>query len=275
MSGADPAPPLRETQRRLRALITAASGSVEAREADALLRGDPPPPAGVRLDVYAHAWFARIHGVLASDFGALAQVLGEEDFRALARAYLTAHPPQRPSLRDAGAELADFLAAAPAAAGWRERHPFAPDLARLEWALVEAFDAADAPVLPREALAALPPGRWPELRLVFQPALRRLALGFPVQRLRSEHDAGAAELPGTLAPQPTQLCVWRRDERVFHRALDPPEAAALELACHGASFGQLCETLAARLGEAEAPPRAAALLARWQQDGWLAALDAS
>ena len=269
MSGTDP---LRETQQRLRALITAPSGSIAAPEIDALLRGDPPPAAAVRLGVYAHAWFARIHGALADDFGALARVLGESGFRELVRAYLAAHPPQRPSLRDAGARLADFLGASPAASPWRERHPFAPDLARLEWTLVEAFDAADAPVLAREALAALPPERWSGLRFAFQPALRRLALAFPVDRLRSQHDADAPELPSMLAPHPTQLCVWRRDERVFHRPLDPMEAEALDLARRGASFGRVCEALAARCTDAEAPQRAASLLARWQQDGWLAAL---
>jgi hypothetical protein len=266
---ANPAPRLRAAQRRLRELISAPSGPAREREARALLRGDDEKPAEVRLEVYAHAWFHRIHQALAGDFGALARVLGEDGFRALVEAYLTAHPPSHFSLRDAGARLSGFLAGSPAAAALREGCPFAPDLARLEWAIVESFDAADAAPLPREALAATPAERWAELRFVFQPALRLLALGFPVERVRQAHDAEQA-LPVRLAPLPTQICVWRKDERVYYRALAPVEAEALGQALAGAPFGRLCEGMAARLSAAEAPARAAALLGAWQAEGWLA-----
>ena len=259
---------------RLRELITAPSGpdaQEREREAGALLRSDPERPAALRLHVYGHAWLHRIHGALAGDFGALARVLGEAAFRELVIAYLRAHPPHRPSLRDVGAKLPEFLAGSPAAAALRDRFRFAPDLARLEWALLEAFDSADAASLPRDALAAIPPERWAGLRLSFQPALRLLALDFPVDRVRRAYDLDDAELPAVLAPLPTQICVWRSEERVFHRALEPIEAEALARALAGAPFGRLCEGVAARLSEAEAPLRAAALLARWQADGWLAA----
>jgi hypothetical protein len=204
----------------------------------------------------------------------LVRVAGAEAFRALVLAYLAAHPPRSPSLRDAGDRFAAFVAHAPEAEDLRRRLPFTPDLARLEWALVEAFDAADAPVLARETLEALPAERWAELRFVLQPALRRLATDFPVERLRLAHDRGDAELPRGLAPQPTQLCVWRAQERVFYRALAADEAEALALAADGASFGDLCERIAAHGSESEAPLRAASLLERWRADGWLAALAA-
>jgi hypothetical protein len=90
--------------------------------------------------------------------------------------------------------------------------------------------------------------------------------------VRLAHDRGQAALPGDLPASPTRICVWRTDERVFHRPLDPDEAEALELALAGESFGRLCEAIAARLTDAEAPARAASLLARWQADGWLAGL---
>jgi len=263
-------PRLREAQLRLRELITAPSPENREREALALLRGDPERPAAVRLDVYRHAWFHRIHGALAGDFGALARVLGEAPFRELVIAYLRAHPPHRPSLRDVGAKLPEFLAGSPAAEALRDRHAFAPDLARLEWALLEAFDAADAAPLPREALAAVAPERWAGLRLLFQPSLQLLSLDFPVDRLRRAHDQEEAELPAVGALLPTRVCVWRSEERVFHRALEPVEAEALARALAGASFGRLCEGIAERLSEVEAPQRAATLLARWQDDGLLA-----
>jgi hypothetical protein len=264
---ANPAPRLRETQRRLRELIRAPSGPAREREARALLRGDAEKPAEVRLEVYARAWFHRIHQALANDYAALARALGAEGFQTLLEAYLRTHPPSRPSLRDAGAQLPGFLAG-PAATPLRERFPFAPDLARLEWAIVEAFDAADAAPLSREALTATPPERWAELCFAFQPALRLLALGFPAQRVRQAHDAEQA-LPDRLEPMATPVCVWRRQERVYYRALEPLEAEALGQALAGEPFGRLCEAIAARVSSREAPARAAALLESWQAEDWL------
>jgi len=274
MEQAESAAALRETQRALRALITAPSGAGAegTQRAEALLRGDARRPIEARLAVYTYAWLARLKSALADDFPALAQALGEPAWGALVRAYLQARPPSRPSLRDAGASLPEFLAADPAAAEARRRAPFAPDLARFEWALVEAFDAADAPALARDALAGVAPERWAELRFAFPPALALLALAWPAERLRAAHDRGEEPPALPSEPEPTQVCVWRADERVFYRALDPLEAEALARARGGASFGELCEALADRIGEAEAPAHAAALLARWQSDGWLAGL---
>jgi len=140
------------------------------------------------------------------------------------------------------------------------RWPFAADLAALEWALVEAFDAPDAPSLAREALAALAPEDWAALPLRLHPATAFLELAWPVQRLRAAHDAGSP-LPAELAPEPTRICVLRRGERVRFRSLEPREAALLAALREGTTFGALCERLAAELGDDRAPAEAARLLA--------------
>jgi hypothetical protein len=277
--GAQPA--LAELQRWLARLIAAPEGVRRGLEelGDArgealagLVRGDSSLPAERRLEVYANAYFRRLQGVLAEDFGALAAALGTEWFHDLATAYLWAKPPRHFSLREAGARLADFLARDPRAEPFRSRFPWAADLARLEWALVEAFDAPDAPELGREALAALPAARWPGLRLELQPALRVLELAWPVHELRAAFDAGAPLEPLRAAPAASAVCVWRSDERVQQRPLPRDEARALALARRGEPFAALCEAIAAEAGEARAPARAAALLEAWCQRRWIASV---
>ena len=267
---------LARTQRQIWQLITAPSGVRAAleeagdpagRALGALLRGNAQFSAVERLEVYANAYFYRILDCLKNDYPALLEALGDALFHDLATAYLIAHPPTHPSLRFAGAHLPEFLGVAPAAEPFRKRCAWAADLAQLEWALVEAFDARDAPVLSREELAAIRPERWANLRFAFQPALQLLSLGWPVHRVLRARDrdeqAPVAELPA----RPTPVCVWRSQERVFHRALDALESDALERSWRGEPFGSVCERAAADLGEAEAPARAAAWLARWQADG--------
>jgi hypothetical protein len=268
---------LRALQQRLSLLIRAPSGALAALAAEgdakgeslaAWLVGDGRASAGERLEVYANAYFARLHGALREDYPALAAALGADAFHDLATAYLLAFPPSRPSLRDAGANLRAFLAGASAEAAWiRVRWPFAADLATFEWALVEAFDAPDAPALARAQLAALGAAEWEALPLRLHPAAFLLELGWPVQRLRGAEDAGAAPPAPALSPEPTRICVGRRGERVRFRAAPPEEAELLAEVAKGTRFGDVCARLAATRGEEAAASVAAHLLSRWLDDG--------
>lgn len=266
---------LAEVQRQLRALIAAPSGVAAAlaergeparRALAAMVRGDARLSAERRLDVYANAYFYRIHDALCDDYGALRAALGEAAFHDLITAYLIVHPPSHPSLRHAGRHLAGFLATSAAVRRLREQLPWGPDLARLEWAIVDAFDAADAGAVSREQLAAVAPERWADLAFELQPALRRVEIDWPVPRVRSAFDRGEP-LPEALTPAPATVLVWRREERVGYRTLDAVEAQALAAAAAGRPFGELCEALSKSEGDDEAPRLAAALIARWQTDG--------
>jgi hypothetical protein len=102
-----------------------------------------------------------------------------------------------------------------------------------------------------------------------------LSCGWPVEvvRRRFEAEADATwDEPPPLAEGPTQIRVWRRDERVLYRAISPLEAELLRAAAAGESFGAICERAAVALGEAQAAVRAAALLGSWLEAGLLARL---
>ena len=178
-------------------------------------------------------------------------------------AYLLVHPPRHPSLRFAGARLAGFLAAA--AAPFRRRWPWAADLARLEWALVDAFDARDAPPLTRERLARVPLAGWPELRLAFHASVRIMCLAWPVHVTRAGWERGEPPPPPAGAGA-TWVCVWRRAERVRYRAVEPLEADVLEAAIAGAPFSALCTRAAQALGDDAAPAFVAERVGRWLGD---------
>jgi hypothetical protein len=271
-----------ETQRRIWRLVTAPSGVAQALrdEGDApseakpsllasLIRGEGAADATTRLDVYANAYFYRIHGVLEKDYPALAKALGDDAFNDVVTSYLLVHPSTHPSLRYAGAELGAFLADHAAAKGVRQRAPWASDLARLEWAMVDAFDAADAAPLARDAVAALAPERFASLTLELRPGTSLLVQNWPVHSLRAACDAGeAVEAPAN--PAPESVVVWRPSETVRYRTADAVEATALSLLRNGTTFGELCDHLARSGDEDSTPAVAAALLERWLADGLLA-----
>jgi hypothetical protein len=269
-------------QRRLLGILTRPDGVEAALAAEAgageiseLVRSDRGIAPAARLSVYANAYFARLHDCLREDFPALARSLGPDAFHDLVKTYLMVHPPTRPSLRHAGAHLAAHLGSPPFAEIFSRRCAYAADLARLEWALVDAFDAADAPVLARDVLAAVAPRDFVRLRLETAPSLRLLTCAWPVHQVRQRCDRPDAEADGwesapALAPAATRLCVFRHHEQVRYRAIDRAEHDALATAMAGAPFAAICGRLVACVGEAQAAATAAGLLSAWLADGLIA-----
>jgi hypothetical protein len=240
------------------------AGDPDGRSLEGFVVSDARGAAAVRLEIYANAWFQRILGALEQDFGALAAALGEAGINDLALAYLIAHPPRHASLRHVGDRLADYLASDPRADFFRQRWPWCGDLARFESALLDAFDAEDAPVLTRAQLAALPPEQWASLVLRVQPCVRVLSLQWDVTPMTETQEAPRA-------PAPSRVLVWRRDEAVRWRALEPFEAELFERARAGARFEDLCDAVAERAGEDAAAAEAASTLGRWVDAGLLVA----
>lgn len=216
------------------------------------------------LDIYARMYASRLHDALAEDYPKLRAALGDEPFAAIARGYVRAHPPRSFTLRDAGQGLADHLRAATAVP---PGPPWAADLAALERARVEVFDAPDATPLAHADVVALA-DRLPELALAWIPAAVVVPLAWAVDDLWSaiEDDQPIFEP----ACEPRVVRVWRRDRAVLHRTLDGDEAELARSLASGAPFAEACELLGRIHGD-DASPRAAELLIRWLYEELLAA----
>lgn len=238
-------------------------------DAHGLLAGD----FATGLEVYRHAYRARLVEALADNYTVLARALGDEAFDALAQAYIAAHPSRHPSIRWFGHTLAGFMADAGDAL---VPHPGLVDIARMDWALRGAFDAADAPPLDPATLAALSPDGWAALVLQLHPSVQRVALAHAIEPawrvLREwEPDAGD-EQPALPEPQPHAhtLLAWRRHGETRWRSLESLEAVLLDAVAAGLPFAQMCERAGVQLGDAEAAaPAVVGALQRWLADGLL------
>ena len=224
-----------------------------------------------RLEIYADAYFLRLRDVLAEDFPTIAKLLSGENFDWLVRQYLKVHPSSEPSVRHLGNAMAEFIR------GRSDLSPWLADLAALEWARVDAFDAPDdennEPVT-IGSLAGIDPAAWPELRMAAVRSLAVINAAWPVHRLWAEinePDAGAHhEASHHLEPEPTSIRVWRRpDYHVLHAPVDQREAAALKQLIANASFGEICRVFD-DLDEQQGAEQAGALLLRWLEDGIIA-----
>jgi hypothetical protein len=220
-----------------------------------------------QFGVYRIAYRARLRAALRDNFETLPRVMGDDAFDALAHAYIASHPSQHYSLRWFGHRLCDFMAANEALVD----HPAMVDLARLEWALRQAFDAAPAELLTSEALAAIPPSDWADLRLTLQPSVQVLDLQWAVGPIWHALKSGQDELEPPEALNHS-LLVWRLGMNTQWKSLTQTEAGFVQGLLVGHTFGQLCAALAERVGLEQAAASAVALLTQLLQDGALCAL---
>jgi len=225
-------------------------------------RADPAS----QLSVYSNAYGARLSEVLGEDYPAVQRAIGDQAFEQLAADYIAACPSRFYSLRAFGTRLPDFIAAVAESHVLYEQRHWLAELARFEWTLGEAFDAADTPLFSEQQMAAIPPQHWPELSFSLHPSVQRLDLQWNAVAM---WQALAAEPPIAVSAEPDAggWLIWRQQLVTRFRSLTEDEQQALDCVRAGGCFNDLCEQLALLIDEEQVPMRAATLLKGWIVQG--------
>lgn len=230
------------------------------------VNGTPAVPVETRLAVYAKAYRIRLTDALAANMPQLRQLLGEEEFGAVAGRYIDEYPSQFASIRWFGDRLAPMLAQSHAS------QPWLAELARWEWALAASFDAEDARNVGVEALASVAPWDWAELRLEFHPSVQYLELATNAQALFKALSEEQPLPQPAILEQPQPWLLWRQDLKTQYRSLLPDEVAALAVVRAGGTFGAMCEALCESHDADAVPLVAAGMLKRWLVEEQVTAL---
>lgn len=216
-----------------------------------------------QLGIYAHMYYARLLEVMDEEYPATRRLLGEADFERACRRYLERHPSTGRTLQRVSAQFPAFLSRH--LAGRRQRALVA-DVARIERAMEDVFDAPQAEPLTHAQVAAIAPEEWATVRLRLNPALILLAL-------RTEANAELDALRGAVrrrktVPRPSYVLVHRHRYRVHRRSLDAAQYALLAALQRGRPLSAGLALALRRGGNAPAgrPPP----LGEWFRD-WAAA----
>jgi hypothetical protein len=206
-----------------------------------------------RLEIYNRQYWFRVITAVAEDFPALNAVLGSEAFDELVLAYLRENPSSSFTLRNLGSKLPEWLQNH--AEFTSDNHDLAMDIARLEWAYVEAFDRAAIPPVNGADFA----GFDGETKLSLQPHLQLLDLKYPVDELvlavhretgpsdimsnaiSERRQTSEAVLP-EMTRQDVYLAVHRYDNSVYYRRIDREAYQLLSSLQSGSSLGFALET---------------------------------
>jgi hypothetical protein len=213
-----------------------------------------------QLEVYREQFWLRHVACLADDYPTLIALMGQAAFEELSARYLAAHPPVSFLLRDLGKDLAPFLAE-------QGNDTLLADVARVEWAFIDAFDAADAAPLDPSTIAEASEDAWPGARIALHPSIVLLDLAYPADELRALAREGE---PITRAePSPRKTVVYRRDLLLYLERVDDAAFAVLGALARGETLGAACsraEGAEDRLGE---------WFTRWAGLGWISGVSFS
>jgi hypothetical protein len=129
-----------------------------------------------RFAVYRNNIASGLSRALAARFPAAEKIVGSAFFTAMAREFVTQHPPRSPVLLGYGDDFAAFVAGFQPA----ESVPYLADVIRLEAARGHAYHAADVLPLNPATLSALEGGRLAALRFESHPAVSIIRSPHPI-----------------------------------------------------------------------------------------------
>ncbi|PLK72719.1 DUF2063 domain-containing protein [Rhizobium sp. TH135] len=211
--------------------------------AKALLTSDLPAPDGLagrdqvrperRFAVYRNNVTVSLIDALASIFPTVKNLVGEDFFRAMARLYVTAHPPTSPLLFTYGGSFPAFLENFPPAADL----PFLADVARVERLWLDAYHEADATPLDPSTLAKVPAEDLAGIRFRPHPAMRIARLRYAGGTITRRDRAGIS-LEGVDPVAPEGVLITRPDCDVAVEPLPSGGATFFEALIAGLTLGE-------------------------------------
>ncbi len=212
-----------------------------------------------RVGVYQGMYILRMVEALQGDYPAVAHFLGDHQFEHVAEDYAAAHPSTHYSFNPFGSRLPEFVRSS----RHIRRKAFVYDLARLELAVTEVFDAPESPRLKPEDLAGIPEEAWATARLKPIDAFRVLAFSHPVNAYLQSVKQGSEDHP-EVRREKTWVAVWRKNYEVWRLDFGRPAYELLHALAKGKPFGKAVTASARKL-----QGNSGEQLFRWLRD-WVA-----
>jgi Putative DNA-binding domain len=239
----------------------AATRHLPVREAERAILPSKTMKPLERLAVYQGMYPLRMHDALAADYPGLRAFLGHHLFEHFVADYVAVHPSRSYTLNRLGDHVPDFVKT------WHHpKRAFLADLARLELAVTETFDAEDdgAPAAPPVHVDA----DWERRRFGIAPTLRLLAF---------RHAAGPAldalktGRRASTRPKASWAAVHRRSWVVYRLDLTRGEFHLLSTLAAGHPLGKALRLAARKAGKPLSPAAVRKAFRVWTSEGILRA----
>jgi hypothetical protein len=213
-----------------------------------------------RLAIYRDGYPARIRESLRAAYPATDHILGGRTFDCLAQRYLDGLDAGLRNLNYVGFALPGFLTSDELA----DELPFLPDLAQLEWAVLECFHSELLEPFDFAEADDWSLADWDRARFKFQPGLALVNSRWPICALRSARATERSKICVELVGHPESALVYRQGFDVMVEPIDRIEALVIARLGQGVSLGRVAAELAA---EEVGPATVSGLFTRWSDLG--------
>ncbi len=246
-------------------------------EAEAIIKPNDRLTSLERLEIYSRSYWFRVLDSLVEDFPGVRALVGVREFHEMSRDYLSRNPSTSFTLRNLGSHFVDWLS--------RNLHRAEPneklvlDMARLEWAHIEAFDGTQRPQVTPEIWAHA--GEEATFRL--QPYLRLIESRFPVddilldiRKIQSSNrqiTAWRRKRLSKIQPEQCFIVVHRQEYSVCYRRVQSEAYRLLQSLQAGKGLGEALEMAfhGSAIPEEHWPILVQEWFGLWMSLGWFAA----
>jgi hypothetical protein len=213
-----------------------------------------------RLEIYNQQYWYRLLDCFEDDFPGLKAVLGNKRFDKLAREYVSGHPSKSFSLRNLGENLVSFLQTRTDLI--QPEVVLCQEIARFEWAQVEAFDGERKTPIDQSFLQDKTPF---DIILALQPYITLLELNYALDDYSvalTRHNRDRSEAGSTkprekhekkAAPQPVPLknylVVHRHENTVYFKRVELAAFLILSALSSGRSLNDSITDAVSNLNE--------------------------
>lgn len=215
-----------------------------SRFAAALLDPAMPIPDGLtgpdgvasvrRFGVYRNNVVVGLVEALRAAYPTVCRIVGDAFFTAMARVHVAREPPRSPVMLAYGDTFPAFIDTfAPA-----RTVPYLADVARIEWAWLEAYYAADCAPMGHDRLAAIDGSRVAGMRLALHPSLRIVQSPYPAVRIWRMNIEGGVPAPLDIDGGGEHALVVRPDAEVSVFCVPPAEAIFVRALMGGAAMAE-------------------------------------
>jgi hypothetical protein len=189
----------------------------------------------VAIEVYRNNYRGNLHDTLAGAYPVIAQLVGKDFFRLLARHYIEQHLSRSGNLHHYGAEMAEFVAGFEPAQGLA----YLPDVAALEWACHCAYFSDDAATPDIHRLAQVPPEQYVDLMLHIHPSCHLVRSRYPVATIwRAHQPCTGSDFHIDIDSGSCNALVSRKHDAVLVNELSAADADWLQSLQDGSPLGE-------------------------------------
>ncbi len=193
-----------------------------------------------RLNIYRNSQQAILITALKQTYSVCLALVGEDCFHGLATRFIAQETQNPNNLQSYGARFAEFIETF----STTSKVPYLADVARLEWAILQASIGEDVSSMDFSRLAQISESQQKDLCFYLPKHATLLTSDYPIDVIWQAHQSDHLdEIPVDLQRNQVRLIIWRRQLEILCERLTQEQWFVLRHIQAGDNLDKICQQL--------------------------------